>query len=309
MARLTTPRALLLLILLMWVPLTLHVMFGHTLGAARNLVLLPAIPATVLLYVIAITTWRESWVAVIGAYARVLLAVHRGHGAVPAAARSQQADRAVCAAADREERRVLLAGRRFQGARHALAHAVGLSAGDRLGRDRDAGRLRGRHHVRPARRLSLGLVGRAHLVLRQRAAVVPGHGPVHRDPELPGTERVQHRDRGDLRLGAGDHAHRARADPGHQDARLRVRRADPGREPALHHAGRAAAERARADHRRCLPAPRLHHGGDHHADLPRPRPAAAGSGLGPDDQGGGQDRHAVQVLLHADHSRRCRCRA
>ena len=65
-ARLTTPRVLLLLIALMWLPLTLHVMFGHALGGARNLVLLPAIPATVLLYLIAITTWRESWVAVIG---------------------------------------------------------------------------------------------------------------------------------------------------------------------------------------------------------------------------------------------------
>jgi peptide/nickel transport system permease protein len=67
MARLTTPRALLFLVLLMWVPLTLHVMFGHALGTARNLVLLPAIPATIVLYVIAITTWRESWVAVLGA--------------------------------------------------------------------------------------------------------------------------------------------------------------------------------------------------------------------------------------------------
>jgi peptide/nickel transport system permease protein len=67
MARLTKPRALILLLLLMWVPLTLHVMFGHLLGGARNIVLLPAIPATVLLYLIAITAWRESWVAVIGA--------------------------------------------------------------------------------------------------------------------------------------------------------------------------------------------------------------------------------------------------
>jgi peptide/nickel transport system permease protein len=66
-ARLTRPRALILLLLLMWVPLTLHVMFGYALGAARNLVLLPAIPATILLYLIAITAWRESWVAVIGA--------------------------------------------------------------------------------------------------------------------------------------------------------------------------------------------------------------------------------------------------
>jgi peptide/nickel transport system permease protein len=66
MARLTTSRGVLLLILLMWVPLTLHVMFGNALGTARNLVLLPAIPATILLYVIAIATWRESTVAVIG---------------------------------------------------------------------------------------------------------------------------------------------------------------------------------------------------------------------------------------------------
>jgi peptide/nickel transport system permease protein len=67
LARLTRPRALLILILLMWIPLTLHVMFGPALGAARNLVLIPAIPATIVLYLIAITVWRESTVAVIGA--------------------------------------------------------------------------------------------------------------------------------------------------------------------------------------------------------------------------------------------------
>jgi peptide/nickel transport system permease protein len=66
MARLTSPRALILLLLLVWIPLTLHVMFGPLLGSARNLVLLPAIPATVLLYLVAIRAWRESWVAVIG---------------------------------------------------------------------------------------------------------------------------------------------------------------------------------------------------------------------------------------------------
>ena len=66
-ARLRAPRAVLVLVLLMWVPLTLHVMFGQLLGDLRNLVLLPAIPATVLLYVVAVTTWRESTVAVIGA--------------------------------------------------------------------------------------------------------------------------------------------------------------------------------------------------------------------------------------------------
>ncbi len=66
MERLTTPRALIVLVVLMWVPLTLHVMFGHALGGARDIVLLPAIPATVLLYIIAIRAWRESWIAMIG---------------------------------------------------------------------------------------------------------------------------------------------------------------------------------------------------------------------------------------------------
>jgi peptide/nickel transport system permease protein len=67
MARLSSARAVLILVLLMWVPLTLHVMFGHALGPWRNIVLLPAIPATVVLYLVAITAWRESTVAVIGA--------------------------------------------------------------------------------------------------------------------------------------------------------------------------------------------------------------------------------------------------
>ena len=66
MTRLNTPRAVIALVILMWVPLTIHVMFGHLLGGARNIVLLPAIPATVLLYLIAVRAWKESWVAVIG---------------------------------------------------------------------------------------------------------------------------------------------------------------------------------------------------------------------------------------------------
>ena len=64
--RLSTPRALIILIVLMWVPLTLHVMFGGVLGPLKDIVLIPAIPATVLLYVLAIRSWRESTVAVIG---------------------------------------------------------------------------------------------------------------------------------------------------------------------------------------------------------------------------------------------------
>ena len=56
------------LLLLMWIPLTLYVMFGSYLGATlKNIVLLPAIPATIALYLIAVTSWRESPVAVIGA--------------------------------------------------------------------------------------------------------------------------------------------------------------------------------------------------------------------------------------------------
>jgi peptide/nickel transport system permease protein len=66
LTRLRAPRVILALVLLMWVPLTLHVMFGHLLGDLRNLVLLPAIPATVLLYGVAVSAWRESTVAVIG---------------------------------------------------------------------------------------------------------------------------------------------------------------------------------------------------------------------------------------------------
>jgi peptide/nickel transport system permease protein len=65
--RLQTPRALIVLVALMWVPLTANVMFGAYFGDAKNLVLLPAIPATALLYVLAIRAWGESKVAVIGA--------------------------------------------------------------------------------------------------------------------------------------------------------------------------------------------------------------------------------------------------
>ncbi len=66
LARLRTPRALILLVLLMWGPLTAYVMFGGPLGQARHYVLLPAIPATLLLYVLAMGAWRESRVAMIG---------------------------------------------------------------------------------------------------------------------------------------------------------------------------------------------------------------------------------------------------
>lgn len=64
--RLSQPRILIGLGLLMWVPLTLYVMFGNYMGELRDIVLLPAYPATVLLYILGLRAFRESWVAVIG---------------------------------------------------------------------------------------------------------------------------------------------------------------------------------------------------------------------------------------------------
>ena len=61
------PRALIVLVLLMWVPLTLNVMLAGTISeAARPYLLLPAIPAAFLLYGIAVLSWRESPIAIIG---------------------------------------------------------------------------------------------------------------------------------------------------------------------------------------------------------------------------------------------------
>ncbi len=65
--RLKTPRALIALIVLMWLPLMAHVMAADSLGELKDAILLPAIPATLILYVLAIHSWRESWVAVLGA--------------------------------------------------------------------------------------------------------------------------------------------------------------------------------------------------------------------------------------------------
>ncbi len=44
MARLAQPRALIVLLLLMWVPLVIYVMFGNALGCSKHLVLLPGHP-------------------------------------------------------------------------------------------------------------------------------------------------------------------------------------------------------------------------------------------------------------------------
>jgi peptide/nickel transport system permease protein len=54
------------LLLLIWVPLFAYVMFCAQLGASANFVLLPAIPAVLVLYASAMHRWRESWVAMLG---------------------------------------------------------------------------------------------------------------------------------------------------------------------------------------------------------------------------------------------------
>jgi peptide/nickel transport system permease protein len=65
--RLETPRNALMLVLVMWVPLTVYVLFGDALDAGADWVLLPAVPAAVLLYVMAVRTFAESWIALAGA--------------------------------------------------------------------------------------------------------------------------------------------------------------------------------------------------------------------------------------------------
>jgi peptide/nickel transport system permease protein len=54
------------LLALIWMPLVAYVMFRPLLGALGSYLLLPAIPAVLLLYVTAVRRWRESWVAVLG---------------------------------------------------------------------------------------------------------------------------------------------------------------------------------------------------------------------------------------------------
>ena len=52
--------------MLIWLPLVSYVMFRPALGAAAPYVLLPAIPAVIALYGMAMRRWCESWVAMLG---------------------------------------------------------------------------------------------------------------------------------------------------------------------------------------------------------------------------------------------------
>jgi peptide/nickel transport system permease protein len=54
------------LLALIWLPLTAYVMFRPALGAFGNYLLLPAVPAVILLYALALRSYRESWVAILG---------------------------------------------------------------------------------------------------------------------------------------------------------------------------------------------------------------------------------------------------
>jgi peptide/nickel transport system permease protein len=55
-----------LLLALIWVPLFAYVMFRGALGARASYVMLPAIPAVIILYAATLYRWRESWVAMLG---------------------------------------------------------------------------------------------------------------------------------------------------------------------------------------------------------------------------------------------------
>ena len=54
------------LLALVWLPLAAYVMFRSQLGALGSYVLLPCIPGVLLLYALALRSWRESWVAILG---------------------------------------------------------------------------------------------------------------------------------------------------------------------------------------------------------------------------------------------------
>jgi peptide/nickel transport system permease protein len=59
-------RAAAILLALIWAPLVAYVMFRPGLGAAAPYILLPAVPAVIALYVLAVRDWRESRVAIVG---------------------------------------------------------------------------------------------------------------------------------------------------------------------------------------------------------------------------------------------------
>ncbi len=65
--RLPVLPCIMVLLALFWLPLVAYVIAGRQLGAVQDYLLLPAMPAVLLLYGLAVYAWRESRVAVIGA--------------------------------------------------------------------------------------------------------------------------------------------------------------------------------------------------------------------------------------------------
>lgn len=66
--RLKTPKIIGVLMALAWFPLMFYVMFGLFIDdTLQNIMLFPAVPATIILYLVAISAWRESWLAILGA--------------------------------------------------------------------------------------------------------------------------------------------------------------------------------------------------------------------------------------------------
>lgn len=65
--QLQQPQVLIALVLIMWIPLTANVMLAGSMDdAVRPYLLLPAIPAALILYAVAVLSWRESPIAIIG---------------------------------------------------------------------------------------------------------------------------------------------------------------------------------------------------------------------------------------------------
>jgi peptide/nickel transport system permease protein len=65
-SRISFLQAAALLIALIYIPLACYVIAGSSLGPWRDIVLLPALPATVALYAMTIWRWRESTLAIVG---------------------------------------------------------------------------------------------------------------------------------------------------------------------------------------------------------------------------------------------------
>ena len=66
LASLRTAKTIGLLVAVIWVPLMAYVMFPGVLGALRNIVLLPAVPAAFALFIIAFSGLKESTTALVG---------------------------------------------------------------------------------------------------------------------------------------------------------------------------------------------------------------------------------------------------